>query len=987
MKLPPHRLPRALGHAFAVPLLAVCLQAQQAPTLSPKPADPSNAGGAGDEKAIELSPFEVRAEKDVGYQAANTTSGSRLNTRLKDTPAGIDPFTAEFLSDIAATSLSEMLAHAIDVEADVEDSIFGFQNIAGRDASGAEFPFRMRGMAGGVARDFVESGVPTDLYNVERADVASGPNSILFGVGLPGGTVALSGKRAALNRTKTNIKAIYGSWDLQRYELDTNVALVPRKLGVRLLALYQDAEGWRKWTFNDQKRISGALTYQPFKNTTVRLSGETGNSNVSTEIRLNAYDQISAWDAAGRPKVDGTVAVPGTTRFGAAATANRFTFSDNDGQVYDLRGKFFSAARGTNTLVTPDVMPYNYNMEGPGGQRYQSFKSQSVQVEQRLAKNIVVELALFHNDSRVTAYGTLNVANPVPMGGTIGLQGDPNLTLPLIGTTADIRNPRAGQLFSEGPWGKDSMKVSNDIARATASWEIDLGKWFGRHRLAGLLESAKNDRLRRNRLEILVDQNNVAISTANNPEAANNQLYRRHYFDERDFSNYYASDPRLPLPAITYIGGRQITPAFVTNAKGNTHTKKDDNSWMLASQSFWFERHLVTTLGYRQDEIDVERGIQARITDPNDSRVTSRRYVLNEWDFNGSQIKGHTAKTKTAGAVLHIPWLKDRLSVFYNTSSNVGAPSLDRTILPFGEPPPPTEGKGRDIGLMLDFFGDERFFLRVAQFKTENVNDANVQPNGLAVDTAAGLGGDNLLNIYNALLAANVITAAQYDAEYVTYNAATTTTRTTGTEVSFVANPTRNLTLRLAFSTSKRIKSALWPEIYEYWNTNIPRWRTLAGNNAALLNTINSEIDGVLGNPATGVIGDLPTRVSQQQNGRFGSRPYKLNATGRYKFSEGRLKGLFLGGSVRYGSKIYLQYNPATLEDFWGNETIFVDAFTGYRVKLPWTKAPLNLQLNVRNLTNSYLVGVGRLNDTFDGVRRVFLNDPRSYRLTASVDF
>src|SRR6266852_1046422 len=63
-----------------------------------------------DSETIELSPFEVRAENDVGYQAANTTSGSRLNSRLKDTPASVTAFTAEFLSDIGATNLEEMLA-------------------------------------------------------------------------------------------------------------------------------------------------------------------------------------------------------------------------------------------------------------------------------------------------------------------------------------------------------------------------------------------------------------------------------------------------------------------------------------------------------------------------------------------------------------------------------------------------------------------------------------------------------------------------------------------------------------------------------------------------------------------------------------------------------------------------------------------------------------------------------------------------------------
>src|SRR5947207_10881422 len=102
--------------AFPPPARAQVAAAPPASVVNPPPATGTS------EPAVELSPFEVRAENDVGYQAANTTSGSRLNSRLKDTPASVSTFTPEFLSDIAATNLEEMLAHATNVEIDVEDA-------------------------------------------------------------------------------------------------------------------------------------------------------------------------------------------------------------------------------------------------------------------------------------------------------------------------------------------------------------------------------------------------------------------------------------------------------------------------------------------------------------------------------------------------------------------------------------------------------------------------------------------------------------------------------------------------------------------------------------------------------------------------------------------------------------------------------------------------------------------------------------------------
>src|SRR5687768_18213372 len=204
-------------------LLPAALLAQIAPAPSASTSSADRAPAAGD--VVELSPFEVKPD-DVGYQAGNTTSGSRLNTRLKDTPATISAFTPEFLSDIAATNLEEMLGYATNVEADFDDTIAGFGAVGGRSTSGNEHNFRMRGMVAGASRDYVDNGASTDLYNIERAEVASGPNSVLFGMGAAGGLVSLQTKKATLSRTRTTLKGIVGSWDYHRLEADHNQILI-----------------------------------------------------------------------------------------------------------------------------------------------------------------------------------------------------------------------------------------------------------------------------------------------------------------------------------------------------------------------------------------------------------------------------------------------------------------------------------------------------------------------------------------------------------------------------------------------------------------------------------------------------------------------------------------------------------------------------------------------------------------------------------------
>ena len=182
---------------------------------------------------------------------------------------------------------------------------------------------------------------------MERAEATSGPNSILFGLGSAGGTVSLTGKRAQLHRNRTTAKAQFGSWDFQRYELDANRIIIPKKLSLRLLGLYQDAEGWRKWTVNEQRRITGAVIYQPWRNATLRASYEKDDSANSTAISLNAIDQISAWNAAGRPTADGA-AVAGTIRLNE--NNNRFTFLDQDSAMTNLRGELQQPGEAVGAL-------------------------------------------------------------------------------------------------------------------------------------------------------------------------------------------------------------------------------------------------------------------------------------------------------------------------------------------------------------------------------------------------------------------------------------------------------------------------------------------------------------------------------------------------------------------------------------------------------------------------------------------------------------
>jgi len=96
-----------LGHALV-------LAGAYAQSASPTPT-------TGQETALQMSPFVVQTDQDAGYVAMNTLAGSRLNTSLKDTAASISVFTSEFMSDIGAFELSEVVRYAVNVEFQLDD--------------------------------------------------------------------------------------------------------------------------------------------------------------------------------------------------------------------------------------------------------------------------------------------------------------------------------------------------------------------------------------------------------------------------------------------------------------------------------------------------------------------------------------------------------------------------------------------------------------------------------------------------------------------------------------------------------------------------------------------------------------------------------------------------------------------------------------------------------------------------------------------------
>src|SRR5690606_8460397 len=150
---------------------------------------------------------------------------------------------------------------------------------------------RVRGLvASSTTRGFFETRFRADGYNSERYTVSRGPNSILYGIGSPGGLMDQGVKQARLNQDEYEGSFRFDSEKGNRTTVDLNKVILKDRLAFRFAGLEQIAETWRDPEKDDEARRYYSLTFKPFKRTTVRASYETMNADRSKARSKMAFE-------------------------------------------------------------------------------------------------------------------------------------------------------------------------------------------------------------------------------------------------------------------------------------------------------------------------------------------------------------------------------------------------------------------------------------------------------------------------------------------------------------------------------------------------------------------------------------------------------------------------------------------------------------------------------------------------------------------------
>ena len=243
------------------------------------------------DELVMLSPFVVDVSKDKGYKATNATSGTRLDSAIRDLPLNLEVITADFIRDTGARDLREALRYSAGVVLESQSDAFvevdgDPQGAGANDPRGAtrrpgDSTIKMRGFViDQVLRDGFRRQYSADAINIERVEVLRGPSALLYGVGSFGGVVNFIPKRP-LAEPSYYFGATIGSNGLYRGEFDFTgpVAKNAWKFGYRLMGSIEEAGDQTDWYKQQHFTIDPVVSFNPFPNTTVVFDNEFGYSN------------------------------------------------------------------------------------------------------------------------------------------------------------------------------------------------------------------------------------------------------------------------------------------------------------------------------------------------------------------------------------------------------------------------------------------------------------------------------------------------------------------------------------------------------------------------------------------------------------------------------------------------------------------------------------------------------------------------------------
>lgn len=1028
------KLPRNARYFVFAPALSLLLNttlAQVANTEANPPTPDSTAkavsvvsGPIDADSALVMSPFEVSSTQDTGYRARDTLAGSRISTDLNDLAGPLTVVTKDFMNDIGAVNVNDILTYEVGAEGAKDFSPNGGElgRTSDNAASDPNSAIRGRGLAPfDVTRDYFYSltvsagnygngySVGFDSYNLDSITIVRGADSILAGLGSPAGIINYSPQLAGLDSNAYDAVYRFGSYGDKRATLNANLVAIPGVLAFRVAGAWSEVGYEQQPAFDHDKRFYLAGTWKPFKKTTIRASVESVNIDQHLPNTFTPEDDITQWLALGKPS---SPAVGVNT----SSYLSQKIYGSTD-TYYNANGSLIGTYNDTTQFLyyEPENLsnvgiwqPLRFSNDEYGNwhkintfpeANHNRLDTVTASIDQNVLPGLTLNGAFLHENSNFSGLGS----------------NRPDFTTDSIDVNEQLPwgapNPNYGEtyMYVSGLDARNTNVQTNLVARLSATYDLNLktfNKWLGRYVFTGFIEHRRTTG----------DSSAFNIQQAGTPTDVSDGPGIYVYTGGTEANGYYQSTGLLtpflqtnaPFFSPKGVVADNYTTVYSLQSEQKDITKLGTSAVVL--QSYLLDDLAVGTFGLRRDK-DEAGYLANSAVDPATGVVDP--LPGGQYDTTLSTVQ---AQTKTYGVVLHgtkagaldLRWL----SLAFNHSENFipNAGSIDL----LGNPTPSPTGVTKDMSVIVDLFGGRLnakidWFTNIAANGTATLVSGSglaqytlpfltLQNNGVnGLGAYADLARQAGLTSYTSGLGPGISTG-----EDALANGYTENEQSKGMEFELTYNVTKNWRLFGTVTREQAEESQIAPGLTALINKEIAYWQA-----NGLWNGPYTTKNDWSGQPETGqqvFDNDVlaPFVNYQSVDGQPSQQLHKWKATlvTNYTFGGGFAKGFGAGTGLRWFDRTIIG-NPAIYSEVNGVQTVTgldlahpytvpgqttVEAWLTYSRKVFRNRFVLSFRLEADNLQSGG--GYMAVNANSDGTHQLFkIMPPRTYYFTTELKF
>lgn len=240
---------------------------------------------------VKASNAEQSSEQTKAYNVKNSSSATKLNIEVKETPQTINVVTRQQIEDFGLNSTRDVLKNTPGVTVSNQETerttymARGFE-ISNILTDGVGFPLS----------GYNYNNTNPDTYFYDRVEVVKGADSLTNAFGDPSATINNIRKRPT-QEFQASGGVSYGSWDTQRYEADVSGAIIPSgKVRGRIMGYEQTGDSYLD-RYSSEKNGFAGIIEADLTDSTLLTAGYSQEQN---KPNANNWGSLPLLDANGK---------------------------------------------------------------------------------------------------------------------------------------------------------------------------------------------------------------------------------------------------------------------------------------------------------------------------------------------------------------------------------------------------------------------------------------------------------------------------------------------------------------------------------------------------------------------------------------------------------------------------------------------------------------------------------------------------------------